>query len=299
MNKKYTVFLSSTYDDLREERREVIQTLLELDCIPCSMETFPADNDEQFEFIKSVIDECDYYVLIIAGRYGTIGKNGMSYTEMEYRYAIDKGIPVLTFIHSDISAISFEKSEKDEQNRKKLDAFIEYASCNKLVKFWNGKEDLAAKVSTSMVSVIKRHPTNGWIKGTPILEGINSINNEDCSHLVDDLVYVANKCKEEKNFEITHRLLKWGYTLQPKKEKVLKEYGGLYYDEKKYEGALIYWKKLLDMRTCCGHYYLCAAAYDMLGNIEQAKEFCSLALKYPDDGYYGKAESLYNRLMKK
>ena len=31
------------------------------------METFPADNDEQFEFIKSVIDECDYYVLIIAG----------------------------------------------------------------------------------------------------------------------------------------------------------------------------------------------------------------------------------------
>ena len=52
MNKKYTVFLSSTYDDLREERREVIHALLELGCIPCGMEAFPADDDEQFEFIK-------------------------------------------------------------------------------------------------------------------------------------------------------------------------------------------------------------------------------------------------------
>lgn len=83
MNKKYTVFLSSTYDDLREERREVIHALLELGCIPCCMENFPSDDDEQFEFIKSVIDECDYYILILAGRYGSIGKYGISFTEME------------------------------------------------------------------------------------------------------------------------------------------------------------------------------------------------------------------------
>ena len=52
MNKKYTVFLSSTYDDLREERREVIHALLVLGCIPCVMEAFPADDDDQFELIK-------------------------------------------------------------------------------------------------------------------------------------------------------------------------------------------------------------------------------------------------------
>lgn len=37
----------------------------------------------------------------------------------------------------------------------------------------------------------------------------------------------------------------------------------------------------------------------MGGYIEQAKEFCSLSLKYPDDGYYKLAEDLYNNLMKK
>lgn len=34
MNKKYTVFVSSTYEDLKEECQEVIQALLEMDCIP-------------------------------------------------------------------------------------------------------------------------------------------------------------------------------------------------------------------------------------------------------------------------
>ena len=110
MNKKYTVFLSSTYDDLREERNEVIHALSELDCIPCGMEYFPSDDNEQFEFIKSIIDECDYYILIIAGRYGTIGKNGKSYTEMEYRYAMKRKIPIATFIYDEIEKISLDKS---------------------------------------------------------------------------------------------------------------------------------------------------------------------------------------------
>lgn len=192
MNKKYTVFLSSTYDDLREERREVIHALLEMDCIPCSMETFPADDDEQFEFIKSVIDECDYYILIIAGRYGTVGKNGKSFTEMEYRYAIKKKIPIVTFIHSDISKISFDKSEDKEENRIKLNEFIQYASKGKLVKHWNGKEDLAGKVSRTMISVIKRHPAIGWVRS-------NFAINDDTIAKMQNL-YEENMSYKEKEY---------------------------------------------------------------------------------------------------
>ena len=60
MEKRYQVFVSSTYDDLREERAEVIQALLELDCIPAGMELFPAGDDEQWKVIRRVIDESDY-----------------------------------------------------------------------------------------------------------------------------------------------------------------------------------------------------------------------------------------------
>lgn len=99
MDRHYQVFVSSTYDDLREERQQVIQALLELDCIPAGMELFPAADDEQWEFIKRVIDECDYYLVIIGGRYGSTDNKGTSYTEKEYDYAVDQRKPVIGFYH--------------------------------------------------------------------------------------------------------------------------------------------------------------------------------------------------------
>ena len=46
-DKKYQVFVSSTYQDLQEERQEIMHALLELDCIPSGMELFPAANEDQ------------------------------------------------------------------------------------------------------------------------------------------------------------------------------------------------------------------------------------------------------------
>ena len=90
MEKRYQVFVSSTYADLQEERRNVIQTLMEMDCIPSGMEIFPAADEVQWEFIKKVIYDCDYYVLIIGGRYGSITPEGISYTEKEYDLSVTK-----------------------------------------------------------------------------------------------------------------------------------------------------------------------------------------------------------------
>jgi len=50
MDKRYQVFVSSTYADLREERGKGI---------PSGMELFPAADEEQWAFIKRVIDDCD------------------------------------------------------------------------------------------------------------------------------------------------------------------------------------------------------------------------------------------------
>jgi hypothetical protein len=47
MDKRYQVFVSSTYADLQHERQRVIQALMEMDCIPSGMELFPAADEEQ------------------------------------------------------------------------------------------------------------------------------------------------------------------------------------------------------------------------------------------------------------
>ncbi len=91
MDKRFQVFVSSTYADLKEERQHVIQALMEMDCIPAGMELFPAADEEQWKFIKKVIDDCDYYLLIIGGRYGSTTDDGISYTEREFDYAVERG----------------------------------------------------------------------------------------------------------------------------------------------------------------------------------------------------------------
>ncbi|MCD8450469.1 DUF4062 domain-containing protein [Tenacibaculum dicentrarchi] len=164
MNKRYQVFISSTYADLKEERAKVIQTIMELDCIPAGMEIFPAIDEEQFEFIKKVIDDCDYYLLIIGGRYGSLSEEGISYTEMEYDYAISKGIKIIAFVHSKPEEIPLGKSEKDSDLRQKLQEFRNKVSTNRLIKFWSNPNELPGLVALSLSKTIKTYPAIGWIR---------------------------------------------------------------------------------------------------------------------------------------
>ena len=82
--KRYQVFVSSTFTDLKEEREAVFNSLMKINCIPAGMETFPAFDEQQLEYIKRVIDDSDYYILIIGGRYGSVTDDGLSFTEKEY-----------------------------------------------------------------------------------------------------------------------------------------------------------------------------------------------------------------------
>lgn len=175
MEKKYQVFISSTYEDLKEERKKVQEILLMADCIPAGMEAFVATNDEQFNVIKKVIDLCDYYVLIIGGRYGSINDNtGISYTEMEYDYAVSKGIPVLAFIIDGSVKLSIGKTDNDSEKKRKLDAFILKAKTNRLVSFWKASSELEGLVAISIMRAKNEIERPGWIRANSVATYDNS-----------------------------------------------------------------------------------------------------------------------------
>lgn len=189
MIKRYQVFLSSTYADLKEERNKVIQTLMEMDCIPAGMELFPAIDEEQFEFIKKIIDDCDYYVLIIGGRYGSLTNDGISYTEKEYDYAINRGLKVLAFIHENPGELAVNKSDIDPEIREKLKIFREKVADGRLVKFWNNSAELPGLLALSLSKTIKMHPAVGWVRGT-------QSSNEEILNDINDLRKENDKMKE-------------------------------------------------------------------------------------------------------
>ena len=52
MEKRYQVFVSSTKEDLEEERQEITKALLVSNCIPAGMELFPAADESSWKIIK-------------------------------------------------------------------------------------------------------------------------------------------------------------------------------------------------------------------------------------------------------
>ena len=66
--KRYQIFISSTYTDLQLERQAVLESVLKLRHIPVGMEHFVSTNEEQFNYIKRLLDETDYYIIIIGNR---------------------------------------------------------------------------------------------------------------------------------------------------------------------------------------------------------------------------------------
>lgn len=164
MEKRYGVFVSSTFVDLADERRAVMQALLELNCIPTGMELFPASDDDSWTLIQSVIDDADYYLVILAGRYGSTDSNGIGYTEKEYDYAVAIGKPVLSFLHADPGAIPARYTERDPEAQRKLAAFRERVE-KKQCRYWTTAGDLGIAVMTSYVRLLKTHPAEGWVKG--------------------------------------------------------------------------------------------------------------------------------------
>lgn len=158
------MFVSSTFADLQDERQEVMQALLELDCIPSGMELFPAANEDQWTLIRKVIGDCDYYMVIVGGRYGSIGQDGLSYTEMEYRYAVELGKPILGFVHKDPSLIIASKTESTEGGKARLENFRDLVK-TRMCRFWDSPSDLGSQVSRSLVKLIKSSPAVGWVRG--------------------------------------------------------------------------------------------------------------------------------------
>ncbi|KAB0671138.1 DUF4062 domain-containing protein [Oryzomonas sagensis] len=184
MDRRYQVFLSSTYEDLKEERLEVMKARLELDCFPCGMEYFPAANEDQWAYIRDLIDQCDYYIVVIGGRYGSTDSSGISFTQKEYEYAVSLGVPVIAFVHSAPDTIATGKTDKNALAKAKLDEFKTLVQ-TQLCKGWSNAHELGAVVSRSLTQLIKRTPRPGWVRADSLASAEASQEILRLRHLVD------------------------------------------------------------------------------------------------------------------
>jgi hypothetical protein len=192
MNKRYQIFVSSTFRDLVEERQDTIKSILDLGHIPAGMEGFPAIDMEQLKYIKQVIDQCDYYLLIVAGRYGSVDTDGISFTEKEYQYAVESGKAVIAFVFEDTHNLPADKVEKDPKIIANLENFRRHVMSGRLVRHWRDRDTLKYAVFTSLVAAFNELPGVGWIRA-------NAAASEDILSQINDLRIQNEELKATNN----------------------------------------------------------------------------------------------------
>lgn len=194
-DKKFQVFVSSTYSDLKEERQAAVEAILSSGNIPAGMELFSAGDESQMVVIKRWIDESDIYLLIFGGRYGSIDSvSGKSYTHLEYEYALEKNMPIFAVVINDNALEEKVKqngtSVIEKENPKLLKEFKSLVLKN-LVKFWEDKKDIKLAIHETISDFTYSKKMVGWIKGD------NSVNSgflaEEIARLTKENSDLRNK----------------------------------------------------------------------------------------------------------
>jgi len=185
LDKKYQVFVSATYEDLIEERREVLNGILQAGCFPASMELLSASDMPPWNKLEKNIRDCDYFVVVSAGKYGWNfnEEDKISYTEKEFDFALDIGKPILAFIHRNPRSVKLKADgtpdmayveEAGSELSNKLAAFHAKLRNKRMIATWANKEGLKNEVYGALMVKVneEKDPSKGWIRAseTPVAD---------------------------------------------------------------------------------------------------------------------------------
>ncbi|WP_345980532.1 DUF4062 domain-containing protein [Sulfurimonas sp. HSL3-2] len=196
LDKKYQVFISSTFIDLKNERDNIIKAILEMYHIPIGMEMFSAEDEDQWEIIRRTIDISDYYILLLGLRYGSETSEGISFTQKEYEYALERKVPILAFLLDEKAPLSQDKRDNDLN---KINQFRNTVLRNsKMSDFWTNCDELTKKVSIALMKQIMQKPGIGWIRGD---QGISPELSEELT-----LLSKENRSLREKVIDLESKI---------------------------------------------------------------------------------------------
>ncbi len=193
MKKKLQVFVSSTYEDLKMDRQAAVTAILKAGHIPAGMELFTAGDKSQMDTIRRWIDESDVYMLILGGRYGSVEPTtGVSYTELEYDYALEQGKPLFAVVIKDdalenrVRELGTQLMEKE--NPRQLKTFRDKVLSN-ISSFFSDEKDIKLCVYESLSDFASSRNLKGWVSSDEI------INSQS---LLDDVARLSRENEEVK-----------------------------------------------------------------------------------------------------
>lgn len=168
MNNPLNIFISSTMNDLANERLAVVQAINNIKFNPINAENWTPNGMNSWNKISSEIGNSDIFILLLGESYGWVPNTGygsdkkLSVTHLEYQLGKELEIPILPFFKK--LNYSSPRHTKDAKKRDKFRNEVAEWSTGKFRGEFNLASDLSEIVTTSILSFLAENFKKGAIK---------------------------------------------------------------------------------------------------------------------------------------
>ena len=160
-----TAMISSTSLDLPEHRKQVVEACLRESVFPIGMEHLPVRDANAVTIDREMIDNADIYIGIFGVRYGEVPPgHDVSYTELEFNRAVERGIPILVFLMHEDHPVKPRDVEADAEAQRKLAELKNRASTGRIRGEFKSPEELRGLVIQALADLRRREEDE---KGKP------------------------------------------------------------------------------------------------------------------------------------
>ena len=165
---KYHIFIGSTLDDLKNERKELPRIVMELGHIPVMADYLDGSAKNTPKLLQKAIEECDYFIALVGHKY-TAADGKVLPLVAEYSIAAKKGIPVLALVVDDKARTKPAKKEKSASFISKLNNFKDKLRGG-ICETWTNLPDLCLKTQTILLQELNINAQHGWVKADKLIE---------------------------------------------------------------------------------------------------------------------------------
>ena len=157
-----TIYLSSTYEDLKDYRRVVVEALRKSGHDIVAMEDYVATDQRPVDKCLQDVEQADIYVGLFAFRYGYVppsthnNPNGLSITELEFRHA-EARTKCLTFVVDDATPWPrmFDDAHTAEDKGERIKTLRQHLLTEKLASSFSFPHELATLVLAAVARCLE------------------------------------------------------------------------------------------------------------------------------------------------
>lgn len=171
MDRRFQVFVRSAGLPADTVRQAVVRAVISLGCTPVIADAADPSDAEHAALIRRLIDDCDYYLLILGERDDAAVTHLLRYTQAEFDHAASGRRDALCLVRNKGRRMPRRTAASDPDARAILKSLRSRAELGRTVRCWQYDDELPGLTALTLAAAIRSRPAVGWVRGNLAADG--------------------------------------------------------------------------------------------------------------------------------